>query len=118
MSPCSKVLIVDDEALIAFDFEMTLESAGYDVMGPATSLDEAFCMVGNEMPRAAILDIDVNQNPVWPLARQLRSNGTYIVFVSANLHHEELRSEFEQEKRLDKPVSGKDLLAALRPAFA
>ena len=114
MPHCSKVLIVDDEALIAFDFEMTVQDAGYEVMGPATSLDEAFSMIESETPRAAILDIDVNQNPVWPLARQLLGEGTHIVFVSANLHHAELSDEFRNEARLDKPVASKDLLDALR----
>ena len=114
MSHCSKILIVDDEALIAFDFEMTIQDAGFDVMGPATSLDEAFAMVGEETPRAAVLDIDVNQRPVWPLARQLREVGTHIVFVSANLHHDELHEEFRDELRLDKPVSQADLIEALR----
>ena len=114
MSLCSKILIVDDEALIAFDFEMTVQDAGYEVMGPATSLDEAFAMVRLETPRAAILDIDVNHRPVWPLARQLREVGTHIVFVSANLHHAELCGEFSNERRLDKPVREGDLIEALR----
>nr|WP_282098713.1 response regulator [Qipengyuania intermedia] len=111
-------MIVDDEALIAFDFEMTLVDAGYDVLGPATSLDEALDMVSDETPRAAVLDIDLNARPVWPLARKLRESGTHIVFVSANLRHEELTTEFKNEPRLDKPVSERDLLKALSQGLA
>ena len=118
MSLSNRILIVDDEALIAFDFEMTLVDAGYDVLGPATSLDEALDMVSDETPRAAVLDIDLNARPVWPLARKLREGGTHIVFVSANLRHEELATEFKDEPRLDKPVCEGDLLKALSQGLA
>lgn len=114
VSLSSRILIVDDEALIAFDFEMTLVDAGYDVLGPATSLEEALAMVSEETPRAAVLDIDLNARPVWPLARKLREAGTHIVFVSANLRHEELAGEFRNEPQLDKPVCESDLLKALK----
>lgn len=118
MSLSNKILIVDDEALIAFDFEMTLQDAGFEVMGPATSLNEALEIVSAQMPRAAVLDIDLNHCPVWPLARQLRDAGTHIVFVSANLRHDELDNEFSNEPKLDKPVSEKDLLKALKSGLA
>ena len=105
----SEVLVVEDEALILFDICANLADAGFDIVGEAVSLDEAFAILANTSPDVAVLDINVGKQTVWPLARTLAQRGTQLVFVSANLEHEELRTEFAQARTMEKPVYGPEL---------
>lgn len=107
------VLVVDDEALIAFDLADTVEELGFKVLGPATSLKEADGLIDETRPCLALLDIDVGGTLVWPLARRLVSLGCRPVFVSANHNHQELKSEFSCFAKIDKPASANDVHRAL-----
>ena len=52
-----RVLIVEDEQLIAFDLESTVLDAGGEVMGKAATLQQALAMAGNDSFDGAILDL-------------------------------------------------------------
>ena len=110
------VLVLDDEALIAFDLADTVKALGAQVLGPATSLEEAFSLCETVAPQYALLDIDVSGQFVWPLARHLATNGSQVIFVSANANHRELADEFECSPVVDKPAGQADIAAALRQA--
>lgn len=99
------VLIVDDEALIAYDIAETVQSCGFQVLGPATSLTEASALIERQKPQVALLDIDVAGDLVWPLARRLVTLGCKPVFISANQTHSELHNEFCGCATVDKPAS-------------
>ena len=107
------VLVLDDEALIAFDLAATVEDLGARVLGPATSLKEGFGLCEGAAPHYALLDIDVAGQPVWPLARHLVQLGSRVIFVSANVNHRELREEFDDAPLVDKPAAPTDIAAAL-----
>ncbi|ANU07053.1 response regulator [Paraurantiacibacter namhicola] len=111
-----KVLVVEDEALILMDLSMALEVAGYRVTGEALSLGDARRLLKSEKPEVAVLDINVGNETVWPLARELAGQGIALVFVSANLHHEQLRDEFAGWPRLEKPVECAKLVTAIEAA--
>ena len=110
------VLIVEDEAMILLDLSMSLESLGFHVAGEAMSIDEGFRLAKANKPDVAVLDINVGADPVWPLARQLASNGVAIVFVSANLNHPELMTEFASSPRLSKPATDRRVVEAIYTA--
>lgn len=107
------VLIVDDEALIAYDIAETVASCGFEVLGPATSLSEATSLIEKQKPQIALLDIDVAGNLVWPLARRLVRLGCKPVFISANQSHSELEDEFCQCATVDKPASQREIQIVL-----
>lgn len=111
------VLVVDDEVLIALDVALTLEDAGYRVLGPALTLDEAMSLIEQEKPDAAVLDINIGSRTVWPLAKRLSQARIPMVFASANLGHRELQEEFSDQPRLSKPVSGHGVLSTLQDCF-
>jgi len=54
-----KILIVEDEPIIASDIEMTLEDLGYEVTGIADSAEEALEFLANELPDLVLLDIQL-----------------------------------------------------------
>lgn len=111
------VMIVDDEALILCDLAMTVESLGYELHSESTCIHTAMKALEGEKPDVALLDIDVGGEPVWPLARAVASTGSPIVFISANLHHSELKEEFAECAQLEKPVSDRDVAAVLKSAL-
>ena len=112
------VMIVDDEALVLFDLVMTVEDLGYGVHSESTTIEDAMCAIeAGSPPDVALLDIDVGGSPVWPLARKIVERGRPVVFVSANLNHEELREEFASCGRIDKPASPDEIAAAIAGAL-
>src|ERR1700709_1772397 len=52
----AKVLIVQDDFLIAMQSEEALASAGFDVMGPATTAEEAVSMAARDRPALVVMD--------------------------------------------------------------
>lgn len=100
------------------DLSLSLERQGMGIAGEALTLEEGYRLADASCPDVAVLDINVGAEPVWPLARHLASKGITCVFVSANLHHEELCGEFATSPRLAKPATDDQLAAAIRLAAA
>jgi DNA-binding response OmpR family regulator len=78
------VLVVEDEAIIAFCSAAMLEDAGHDVVGPAQTSAEALQLARLERPDVALVDIDLEVPGAGiGVARQLRAQyGTAIVFTT------------------------------------
>lgn len=85
MSPPLRVLIIEDEGLIAANLEMILEDAGHLIVGWATDSAEALALAEGGAPQVALVDIQLrNGDDGIALARQLQQRfGTEIIFVSA-----------------------------------
>lgn len=110
-------MIVDDEALVLLDLVYTVEELGFAVHSEATTVRAAREALAKSCPDVALLDIDVGGDPVWPLARELKKHGSPIVFLSANLSHDELKDEFGCCGRIEKPVSRAQIAKALETAL-
>lgn len=52
-----RVLIVEDDFLIAMQTEIALTAAGFEVVGPATTAEEAVALAGETQPTLAVMDI-------------------------------------------------------------
>lgn len=80
----SRVLIVEDEILIALDTEAALLDAGHEPVGIATTRDEAIrCL--DEKPDVALVDLQLADGLTGPdIAAELVSAGVKVVFVTAN----------------------------------
>lgn len=76
------VLVVEDEALVALDLEFALARHGFAVLGPAANLADASQMLREAAPDAAILDVNLRGEPVFPLADALARRGTPFVFTT------------------------------------
>ncbi len=67
-----RVLVVEDELLIALDLSQILKELGCGVVGPAGSVDKAFALLETRRPDLALLDEDLRGQPVTPVAETLR----------------------------------------------
>ena len=78
-----KILVVEDEYLIAEDVAAVLRQAGAEVIGPGASLPEGMRLAGNsETIDAAVLNIDLGGVTVFPLADELLARGVRFMFLT------------------------------------
>src|SRR5690606_30693083 len=78
----ARVLVVEDEPLVAMDIAMVLSEAGCEVIGPAASLDEARSLIAAGAVDAALLDANLGGYPVDDLAAELKHNSTPFAFLT------------------------------------
>lgn len=66
-----RVLVVEDEALVAMLVEDALLDAGFAVIGPAATVEEAIELIGRETPDAVVLDLNLAGEVSTPVADEL-----------------------------------------------
>ncbi|MEZ5784895.1 MAG: response regulator [Xanthobacteraceae bacterium] len=114
----ASVAVVEDDPLIALDIASVLEEAGYKVIGPIDSVSDALSLATDRVD-AAILDVNINDTPVWPVANVLREHGVPFMFLTGYARWIEFPQEFANAIRMEKPFEATDLMvaiAAVRPA--
>ena len=77
-----RVLVVEDEYLIALEVENALLDAGCVVVGPFASVRDALDALKVEKVDAALLDVNVGGEMVFPVAHLLEKAGTPFLFVT------------------------------------
>ena len=67
-----QILIVEDELIIAWQIQATVESLGCGVFGPVSSVSAALDLLGNsaDAPDAALLDVNLQGKTVLPVAQE------------------------------------------------
>jgi len=81
-----KVIIVEDEALLALELETLVEDAGHEVVGWATSLKEVRKLMDNSDADVAFVDLQLADGPTgMEAARHIReTDRSVVVFMTAN----------------------------------
>jgi len=113
------VLVVEDEAIIAYCSAAMLEDAGYAVLGPAHTSAEALELARTKRPDVALIDIDLEiPDAGIGVARQLRAQyGTAIVFTTGRL--EQAQAHFDiAVAALAKPFDPSELPGIVQSAAA
>ena len=123
-APCSpgnrvSVLVVEDEMIIALDVQMMLEDNGYQVLGPADSVEGALRLLDELRPDVAVLDGNLRGRPVIPVARRLRSLEIPFVLSSAyDIFTFDGSEVLAGAENVQKPISENRLMAALQRALS
>src|SRR5215207_9495894 len=115
--PRCRVLVVEDEAMIAMLVEDMVLDFGSEVVGPATKMEEALRLASDAILDAAILDVNVGGAVVYPVADVLRGRDVPIIFATG-YGSGALPSRFGNNPALSKPFSYKELAEALRSVLA
>ena len=87
-----KVLVVEDEFIIALDLSETVQDLGYELEGPFEGKEAAIEAIEEGMPDLAILDVFTADGEVYPLADKLVEAGVPIVFHSGHVTPAEVRA--------------------------
>jgi CheY-like chemotaxis protein len=82
MPPGSRVLLVEDEAIISMFFAELLREFVCHVVGPAASVSKAIGFATTEALDGAILDVNVNGETVYAVAQILADRGIPFAFVT------------------------------------
>lgn len=115
-----KILIIEDEFIVANDLQLTLEKGGYHVCGIASSVKEALEIIKQQKPSLAILDIQLRGKLTGiDLAKELKEQDIAFVYLSANSSRQVLEEAKATEPYgfLVKPFREKDLLVTLDIAW-
>jgi CheY-like chemotaxis protein len=105
-----KVLVVEDEYLVAALMEDILESAGCVVAGPIPRLAQALDAASSQAYDVAVLDVNLAGERVYPVADILAQRNVPFVFVTG---YGVLPGEYANRPRLCKPFKMTDLLDTL-----
>ena len=109
-----RVLIVEDEALVALDLQFALEDEGATVLGPALSLPDAIDLITRETDiDGAILDVDLAGLQVFPAADLLRARDVPFVFHTGHGSRASLSELFPGSLTCSKPTLPSTLISAL-----
>lgn len=111
-----RVLVVEDEPIIAMTVEDTLIEFGATVIGPATSVEDAIKLVDASSPYAALLDLNLNGKRSDAVADLLVQRSVPFVFATGyGMAPED--SNWPGVAVLQKPYNPEQLIAALTQAI-
>jgi CheY-like chemotaxis protein len=110
MTECSgvKVLVVEDEGLVAMMIERMLEDLGCEVVASVAHISKAMVVAGEADIDLALLDVNVAGAPVFPIADILRARGIPFIF-STGYGASGLPREFSGHQVMSKPFCEDEL---------
>ena len=112
-----RVLLVEDEALIAMNVEDMLDALGYVVVAAAAGVEEALAAVEGGGIDAALLDVNLRGRTSFPVADALAARDVPFVFATGYGAHG-LREDLRDRPVLVKPFKLPDLQRILSAAIA
>ncbi|WP_247280027.1 MULTISPECIES: response regulator [unclassified Bradyrhizobium] len=108
------VLVVEDDPIIAIDFEDRLLGFGVRHVRTAGSVTQALDAIAKGAPDFALLDVELNREKSFAIAERLVALNVPFVFVTGYGAETRIPPEFAARPRLQKPCSSEALEAALR----
>ena len=108
----AKVLVVEDEFLVAMELQSILSAAGLEVIGPVSSVGAALAAIEACRPDAAVLDVNLRGESVTPVALSLRRMAVPFVLATA-YRAEDLPDALRDAVVMGKPIDSKCVVAVL-----
>jgi CheY-like chemotaxis protein len=112
-----RILVVEDEMLVATNLEDTLTDLGAVVIGPAMRVEEALDLAAKESFDVAILDVNLNGTRSYAVAELIQQRGLPFIFATGYGHVLGADS-FRDVPTLAKPYRTQELCDALAAALA
>lgn len=111
------ILVIEDEALVALDLEMTLQAAGAVTVGPFLRLRDALPAVATATADAAVLDVMLGRDKSFALADRLRERGVAVVFHTGHSNSECLRARYPGAGHCPKPCTPATIIRTIVEAI-
>ncbi|KAA6181842.1 GAF domain-containing protein [Thiohalocapsa marina] len=112
-----KVLILEDNMIIAFDIEQVLASLGYQNIVLAASVSEALKVIEQGKPCLAVLDINLGTDNSEPVGRELLALSVPFIFATGyNEQGSLFQRLFPKVPFVEKPFDKSDIANAIRQA--
>lgn len=110
----SDVLIVEDDPIIALDFEETIRGLGVKMVRTVASVARALQMIAEQTPDFALLDVGLVYEKSYAVAERLAALKVPFVFVTGYSTDVKLPIAFADKPRLPKPFTTEALQAVLQ----
>ena len=114
VSPKARIMVCEDEFIVALDLQLLIEEFGYEVIGPFASVEKAIEMIEVIRPDGAVLDVRLQDGEVFPLADKLAELGVPLVFHSGHVNADEIRAKYPDAACCQKPVNTRQLELELK----
>jgi len=111
-----RLLVVEDELLVALDIETILTDAGLIVIGPASSAAEALELLASTPPDAALIDANLSGETIDAVAQSLSDRRIPFAYVTG--YGRESLPAKHPAPIVSKPFDADQLLAAARRLLA
>jgi CheY-like chemotaxis protein len=108
------VLVVEDDPIIALDFEDTILGLGVKTVRTAASVARALQMIADRAPDFALLDVGLVHEKSFAIAERLDALRIPFVFVTGYAAQVGMPAAFLDRPRLPKPCSTDALAEVLR----
>jgi DNA-binding response OmpR family regulator len=112
-----RVLVVEDEFLIAMAIEQCLQDQGCEVVGPAPSVEAALDLIDRERPHAALLDVNLDGRLSTPVAERLSALGTPYLLVTGYADLAQADPVLRHAERMAKPFMPAQLIQRMEQLF-
>jgi DNA-binding NarL/FixJ family response regulator len=109
----AKILIVEDNFLVAESLGRLLADYGFAVIGSVDTADGALRQIELGEPDCVRLDINLREGSALDLARGLRERGVPFVVVTG-YSRDTLPAEFQEAPYIGKPMSESELIGAVQ----
>ena len=113
-----RILFVEDSIFVLMTLETICEDLGWEMVGPATRVDEGMALATSEQFDAALLDVDLAGEMSWGIAAVLRKRGIPFVFGTGHDISSILPEEFAGSPIFSKPFRIGEVERQLRHLLA
>lgn len=117
MDERARILIVEDRSIVAAKVKRELEAAGFAIAGMAANLMAAIDLARRIPIDAAVLDIDLRGEPVYPVAEILRGRDIPFLFLTG-FSQVAVAAPWQRVPLVEKPFAADTLVRALRATIA
>lgn len=108
-----RIMVVEDEYILAMELERVLLDAGCEVIGPFPSNERALAALARTQPEAVLLDLNLDDRTTEPVARALSARGIPFVVVTGYNRSFMTDPVFRDVPMVPKPLEIRVLLATL-----
>ena len=112
-----RILVVEDELLVALGMQEMLGEIGFDTLGPLPRLEDALRAAQTEAVDGAILDVNLRGHTVYPVAEALRARGIPFLFSTGYGSGSVALDSFREVEVLEKPYEPSSFREAVLRAF-
>lgn len=109
-----KVLLVEDSFAVAQSFVFLMEDSGWQIVGPAPTIEKALDLISKNTIDLAVLDVNLQGQIITPVAEKLQSIGIPFLFLTGYGDTDDmLPPPLNQHPMLYKPVDEQTLIQAV-----
>lgn len=107
------MLLIEDQMIVAIQIADMLRAAGCEVVGPVGTVHAAIALAHEEALDAAVLDVNLDGEKVYPAAEELQTRGIPFIFATG-YGESTLPEKWRDQPRLSKPFGHGELEQLLR----